>query len=505
MSRGSGPHGPLGTDPRERIPAPGEVIASKYEVERVLGAGGMGVVIAARHIQLGQKVAIKFMRGQAATDSAAVGRFQREARAAAALMSEHVAKVFDVGTLENGAPYIVLEYLAGVDLAEVLRRNGPLSIHDALGAVLQACEALAEAHAIGIVHRDLKPSNLFYTRRKDGTPLVKVLDFGISKSAPLNTASPEEGLTASGHIMGSPGYMSPEQVRSAKAVDARSDIWSLGVILYELLTGVSPFAGETIGDTFARIVSETPPPVHERRPDIPARLSAVIARCLERDPNRRIQTVAELASKLAPFAPPEASLSVERILRLSGSSGDTVGPSKTVGTPSTMSAIEPYGATPPEGRGETGPAWLRSQSREVRSFRGSRPRMLAIAAAGMVTLAALGVYTLRGTDKRAEREAPSTMERRATAALPPAAAPPVESPTSPAYDAGALAAPAVVLQDLPSPTAEASTSVPRRSTLPLDRSGAHRAGPPGRNAAPPAAPSGLANDPSIDGLLERRQ
>jgi serine/threonine-protein kinase len=499
MSRGSGPPSALGADPVERIPSPGEVIASKYEVERVLGAGGMGVVIAARHIQLGQKVAIKFMRGQAATDSAAVGRFQREARAAAALMSEHVAKVFDVGTLENGAPYIVLEYLAGVDLGEVLRRNGPLSIHHALGAVLQACEALAEAHAIGIVHRDLKPSNLFLTKRKDGTPLVKVLDFGISKAAPLNTASPEEGLTASGYIMGSPGYMSPEQVRSAKAVDARSDLWSLGVILYELLTGVSPFAGETIGDTFARIVAETPPPVHERRADIPPRLSAVVARCLERDPNRRIQTVAELASKLAPFAPPDASLSVERILRLSSSSGATVGLSETVGTPSTMSV------SPLEGRGETGPPWLRSQSDDARSVRGSRPWTIAIAAAGTVTLAAaLGVYTLGGTGKPAGRDAPWTAERRATVALP-AANPPVESPTPPAYDAGALAPPAAHLQDLPSPTAEGPVSTPRRSTLPLDRASAHRAGPPARNAAPLAAPSSPANDPSLDDLLERRQ
>jgi serine/threonine-protein kinase len=504
MSRGSGPPSASGADALERVPALGEIIASKYEVERVLGVGGMGVVIAARHMQLGQKVAIKFMRGQAATDSAAVGRFQREARAAAALTSEHIAKVFDVGTLENGAPYIVLEYLAGVDFGEVLRRNGPLSVHDALGAVLQACEALAEAHAIGIVHRDLKPSNLFATKRKDGTPLVKVLDFGISKAAPLNTASPEEGLTASGYIMGSPGYMSPEQVRSAKAVDARSDIWSLGVILYELLTGVAPFAGETLGDTFARIVAETPPPVHERRPDIPARLSAVIARCLERDANRRIQTVAELASKLAPFAPDEATLSVERILRLSGSSGATVGLSETMGTPSTMSAIEPHGANRPEGRVETGTPWLRSQSGNARTGRGSRPWTLAIAAAGIVTLAAavLGVYSLRGAGKPAGQDDPTSAEPRASPAPSPPAATAVGAPAAPVYDAAVLAAPVPVVQDHLAPTTEGPASIPRHPAPALDRPSTHRAA---RTAQPPASPAAPANDPSMDGLLEGRQ
>ncbi len=276
------------------VPAPGTVIASKYEVQRVLGVGGMGVVLAARHMQLGQTVAIKFMRNESLADSAAVGRFQREARAVAALSSEHVAKVLDVGTLDNGAPYIVLEYLAGLDLGELLQQSGPMAVGDAVGAVLQACEALAEAHAMGIVHRDLKPSNLFITKRKDGSPLVKVLDFGISKASALNSAASGDTPTASGYIMGSPGYMSPEQVRSAKAADARSDVWSLGVILYELLTGISPFSGETVGDTFARIVSETPAPMRERRPELPEGLSAAVAQCLERNVAQRVQSVADL-------------------------------------------------------------------------------------------------------------------------------------------------------------------------------------------------------------------
>src|SRR5260370_12369093 len=178
------------------LPLPGETIAGKYLVERVIGAGGMGVVVAARHERLGQRVAIKFVRGEAARDANAVARFLREARAAATLSSEHVAKVLDVGELEGGAPYMVMEYLAGVDLGEVLRKKGPLPIPEALGAVLQACEALAEAHSMGILHRDLKPSNVFVTKRPDGSPLIKVLDFGISKTTDVDPHEAGQALTS---------------------------------------------------------------------------------------------------------------------------------------------------------------------------------------------------------------------------------------------------------------------------------------------------------------------
>ncbi len=293
------------------IPQAGDVLVGKYEVERVLGVGGMGVVVAARHLHLGQRVAIKFIRGAALIDPNVVNRFLVEARAAAALSSEHVARVIDVGTLETGAPYLVMEHLTGVDLDQFLHDNGPIAVPLAVGFVLQACEAIGEAHVKGIVHRDLKPSNLFLSQRMDSTALVKVLDFGISK------ASQQEGipqnLTASGTIVGSPIYMSPEQIRDAKRVDARSDVWSLGVILYELLTGVTPFAGETLGQTFARVLSEEPTPIERVRPDVPPALASTIRRCLERDLTLRIQNVGELALGLAPFAPPGAEVSISRI------------------------------------------------------------------------------------------------------------------------------------------------------------------------------------------------
>jgi serine/threonine-protein kinase len=465
-------------------PAEGTIIAGKYRVERTLGAGGMGVVVAAFHEQLAQRVAIKFMRGEAARDENAVGRFVREARAAAALANEHVTRVLDVGTLENGAPYMVMEYLAGVDLGEVLNRDGPMSVPLAVEAVLQACEALAEAHARGIVHRDLKPANLFATTRPDGSRLVKVLDFGISKA--LDFAHPESGnsLTASGLVMGSPGYMSPEQVRSSKAVDARSDVWSLGVILYELLTGVSPFVGETMGDTLARIVADEPPSLAQLRPDVPPALAATIAQCLARKLEARVQSVAELAQRLLPFAEGEASLSVKRILRLGGISN-----SGTIAAPQDLVARQlAEASTSPTER-----AWLRSGA--VPGVSSRRRLWLGLAAATAVIGAAAfaGVYATR---------APSTPAHPAAGSVAPSAAPLAsaapgrETSPEPAVTAAPVAAPGATA---PAPPAEEArqndeTSAPETARLAAPPPAVHRAPPAAAPAAAPApAPRGRAH------------
>src|SRR5689334_6553526 len=214
---------------------PGQMLAGKYRVERILGTGGMGVVVAAKHVELNILVAIKFLLPHVLSNQTAVARFAREARAAVRIKSEHVARVSDVGTLESGAPYMVMEYLDGGDLSAWLKERGALPVEQAVEFVLQASEAIAEAHALGIVHRDLKPSNLFVTRRRDGSMTVKVLDVGISKTTSIDAAAMD--MTATTAVMGSPLYMSPEQLQSSKDVDARSDIWSLGIILYELLAG----------------------------------------------------------------------------------------------------------------------------------------------------------------------------------------------------------------------------------------------------------------------------
>jgi serine/threonine protein kinase len=297
----------------DSLPKEGDVIADKYRVERLLGQGGMGVVIAAQHLTLRQTVAVKLLRPEAMDRADAVERFLREGRAARSITSEHIARVHDVGTLDSGQPFMVMEYLVGSDLDDIIKNQGRLPISEAVDYILQACEAIAEAHMLGIVHRDLKPANIFVTRRVDGSPLVKVLDFGLSKVTKTDTLEPS--LTTANTVMGSPYYMSPEQVRSLKSIDARADVWALGVILYQLISGKRPFQEESLGALFVMIGAEPPAPIRSYVPDIPQELEALVYRCLEKAPANRFQSVAELARGLATFASDGARPSIERILR----------------------------------------------------------------------------------------------------------------------------------------------------------------------------------------------
>jgi serine/threonine protein kinase len=291
----------------------GDVIADKYRVDRMIGAGGMGVVLAAHHLQLGQNVALKVLHADALGSFEVTVRFLREARTAARIKSDHVARVMDVGQLEAGSPYIVMEHLEGCDLFAWLERQGPLPIPQAIDFVLQTCEAIAEAHLLGVVHRDLKPANLFCTRRADGQLWIKVLDFGISKA--MAPGDPGYGMTSTGAVMGSLFYMSPEQIQSAKKVDERTDIWSLGMTLFELLTGRAPFEAASVTDLTIKVMTEPATRLRAFRPDAPEALERVILRCLEKERPARFQTVADLAVALQPFAPDHARLSVERVVR----------------------------------------------------------------------------------------------------------------------------------------------------------------------------------------------
>lgn len=294
---------------------PGDILAGKYRVDRVLGAGGMGVVVAATHLALDERVALKFLLPEIARNQEAVARFLREARAAAKIRSEHVARVTDVGTLENGAPYLVMEYLDGQDLSSRLQRGGPLPLADAVDGVLQACEALAEAHAIGIVHRDLKPANLFLVHRADGTPCVKVIDFGISKAASTGDGG-DQALTRTTGLMGSPLYMSPEQLQSARDVDVRADVWALGVILFELVAGTQPFVAETMPQLVLQIMTAPPRRLQDLRGDVPSGLAAAIEQALQKDRDARLPDVAALAVAIAPFGGGRAQDSALRIARV---------------------------------------------------------------------------------------------------------------------------------------------------------------------------------------------
>lgn len=317
----------------------GSVVAGKFRVERPLGQGGMGAVFAATNVLLGQRVALKVLLGDMCTQPAIVERFLREARASAQLRGDHVCRVSDVGTLEDGAPYIVMELLEGRDLAGVLAATGPLRSDVLCDYVLQACLGIAEAHAVGIVHRDLKPANLFLAQRPDGTTLVKVLDFGIAKAP----SSQQFDLTQTAAVMGSPGYMSPEQLRSSRNVDARSDIWALGTILYELSSARTPFNGESITELAVRVSMDPTPPL----PDfVPAPLQQVIYRCLEKHPDHRFQDLASLAVALAPFAGPRGHEMAMGIARILNKSVAEMFPTSGHATPTTLGAASGQVARP---------------------------------------------------------------------------------------------------------------------------------------------------------------
>jgi serine/threonine protein kinase len=291
------------TQPRSSSPkvsvVEGQIIGERYRVGAVLGEGGMGVVCSATHVLLGTAVAIKLVHADLLDDAEAVQRFVNEARTTASLKGEHIARVFDVGQLETGEPYLVMEQLDGVGLDEYLRQRGPLSQAEAVDIVLQACEGLAEAHAVSLVHRDVKPANLFLARRPDGLFKLKILDFGISKRL---ASKATRNLTNPGKSLGSPWYMSPEQMLSASLVDQRADVWSLGVLLFELLTNRYPFDGDNVPQVCAAVLTAPAPSLIGIRPDIAPELESVVLACLEKQPEKRISSVTELALSLQPFA-----------------------------------------------------------------------------------------------------------------------------------------------------------------------------------------------------------
>ena len=396
----------------------GAVLLDKYRIESVLGRGGMGIVLRATHLHLGDEVALKILLPELMNQDVHA-RFLREAQAVVRLRGEHVARVSDVGVLLDGAPYMVMEYLRGTDLAGELKRRGALVPGEAVDFVLQACEALAEAHAHGIVHRDIKPSNLFLTVRPDGTPLVKVLDFGISK-APIGGGS----LTRTDTVMGTPGYMSPEQMKAARDVDARTDIWALGIVLYECLNGYPPFQAEAFSAVVLKAATEPPPPLDPR---LPRGLPDIVLRCLAKDREGRFASVADLALALAPFARDQrtASLVVDRARSMLG------GPA--AGTP------PPVLAAPTDATTLQGSSIARTTSRRFRytlagvvSLFGAIGVILAIALSGR-----------RGSAGPSASDDPPSVVVRDAAAERTAVTVSAPEPSAPPVALDASAAPAV--------------------------------------------------------------
>ncbi len=325
----------------------GDILAGKYQVERVLGMGGMGVVVAARHLTLGERVAIKFLLPQALGTPEIVGRFLREGQATARLRGEHVARVHDVGKLETGSPFLVMEYLDGRDLGVLLKQSGPLPVETAIDYVVQACEALAEAHSAGIVHRDLKPSNLFVIKRLDGSPSVKLIDFGISKiQLPDDGTEPDGELTGTSVMMGSPLYMAPEQMVSARDVDHRADIWSLGVILHALIAGKPPFTGGAPMQVYEGILKGAPPlRTLGLREEVPEPVEAAVLKCLQRERGERFADVGALADALAAHGSAEGRATAARVLK-----NVAAGPREMRALPSGDMHVQVASITPGPGR-----------------------------------------------------------------------------------------------------------------------------------------------------------
>jgi serine/threonine-protein kinase len=286
-------------------PPPGTVIGGRYRVDHVLGHGGMGVVVAATHLELHQRVAIKVLLPTTAKSAEANTRFLREGRAAARLTSPYAAKVFDNGRLPSGEPYLVMELLSGRDLRTHLAsvRRVPLAL--AVEWVLQAAHALGEAHRLHVIHRDVKPANLFLTETSAGS-VIKVVDFGVSKQVDDR----DSDLTNTATVLGTPRYMAPEQMRSARLADERCDVWSLGVVLYELTTGESPFRGDTVTALCFDVMERTPVPPSHHDPTLPPAFDACVARCLAKDPDDRYPSMDALTAALRPFAAPELASSL---------------------------------------------------------------------------------------------------------------------------------------------------------------------------------------------------
>jgi serine/threonine protein kinase len=467
--------------------APGDLLGEKYRIESVLGRGGMGVVFAAVHVRLEQRVAIKFLLEEAGAHPEMRERFAREARAASKIRSEHVARVLDVGVMGSGVPYTVMEYLEGEDLARTLRRRGALPVTEAVGYLLQACEALAEAHVAGIVHRDLKPANVFLARRADGSVSVKLLDFGISKV--VVEGADGGAITHGATILGSPRYMPPEQIRSTRDVDARGDLWSLGATLFELVAGQPAFQADTLPELCVRILEEPAPELEHLVPQAPPGLSGVLHRCLAKERTARYATVAELAAALGPFGPPGCAVSVDRVARIVAAAG----PSKPHRPPeaasdqeierlqdaTTMKACEGTSAA-----GALGEDTAHSvvSSNEPRSQRGKRfgivPALAmfptwARAAAILLWLAmmAAGIVVLRRSAKLSANGTPVATSQP-TAQRDPASAPPltagpasVDSENGPS-PAERTAFPATSVAPTAPPLLATEAAVPRGSTPP---------------------------------------
>jgi eukaryotic-like serine/threonine-protein kinase len=469
----------------------GEIVSGRYRVERVLGSGGMGVVVKATHLTLERHVALKFMRTDLFEhEHEARSRFMREARAAAKLHSDHVARVLDVGTLDGGEIYLALEYLEGSDLGKRVRELGALAPEQAVLFVLMACHAIAEAHMNGIIHRDLKAENVFLVEATDGSTSIKVLDFGISKVAETNAADASITCSGGSPFIGSPLTMSPEQMTAPLEVDARADVWGIGTLLFHLLTGRDAFDAPSASAVCAKVLHGASPSVRGLCPEIAPALDAVVQRCLEKKREDRYQDVAELAEALAPFAPPEGATYPERIATLLGKS-----PASSEARAATEPDVEPDAlevATPPAVT--PGPS---ARPRAPSGFALKLAVAAVLATAIVVVLrdrarggpisTALGIVEDQGSASAAPQDEPlpttatAAGEAEAPARVSAVTASPAEPTPVVAPEPSASSAVTAMPTSAPAPAPATATAIPAPNAEP-------RARRPARSAPPPPAP-----------------
>ena len=410
----------------------GDIIDGKYELVRLMGQGGMGAVWEGRHVQIGRRAALKFLHPQVAHDAEIASRFLREAQAAAAIGSDHIVDIYDVGQLPGGEPFLVMEYLSGEDLGSLIARFTSLPPAMAVGLSLQICDALTPAHARGIVHRDLKPANLFLTRLGDQEGWLKVLDFGIAKARRALTGRTSSQLTRTGTTLGTPHYMAPEQFVGTKDVDQRADVYSTGVILYEMLTGRTPFDGETYEELIIRVATEKPTPPRALKPELDESLEQVVLRSMERGPEQRFSSMEDLAVALRPLAGTEQqSLTPATVVSrqddvstqaspvtpgasdlLRPTEATPIGAQAIPDPPINQPALTPTVAGPPTPPSRTGPqastptAWESEATVSHPSARSSRlPLMMGVAAVSLVVAGAVVVALVLATGEQ-EQSAP---------------------------------------------------------------------------------------------------
>jgi serine/threonine-protein kinase len=388
----------------------GTVLAGKLRVEQMIGRGAMGIVLKCTDTKLDRLVAVKIMTPGEAKDDELRTRFLREAHAASSLASEHMTRVLEVGELDDGTPFFVMELLEGTLLETVIEKDGPAPVDVAIDWMVQAIDVIAEAHLRGLVHRDLKPANLFLAERPNGPPIIKVLDFGVVKNI-LGPATGGRELTATGAVLGTPAYMAPEQIRSGGAIDPRTDVWACGVTLFELLTGTVPFESASIPAMMSKILKEPAPSLKSVRPNVPDKLDAIVARCLAKDPSERFANGEDLGHALAALrAPSVRSVNAAALPNVAGDTPDAFAATLIDTSRARIELADLRRGDPPMAR-----------------TRAQRSNTNALVAAAVLGALAIVLGIIAWMTRRPAEVAPTTPLSSSVVVAPPSAPPPPPS------------------------------------------------------------------------------